>query len=304
MDDEEAHHPITVLTQAFSQLTLAHMSTAPSPTPSHISVVSTRPNTPEILRVPPRREDASASREGSIPSVEELQVPPGLGVPQVREGLSAHWEGSSAGGEASGFQEPVQPASESPDEGARGAGATLTEGQTGLPPPTPVSTSRSLEEEITPTPASPHTTTSHQATPELVGHEGDQEEDDHPGEGWIRWNPSRSFTKTEVLQEDTYKWKGAKYQKFLIQNGDPKVFSTMGKGKPEYGESLHPAPSRRIFPWECKEEDLEKFQPEYYFRDRSLIRGAELINDNGVFAEMYRLQASAIEKKYLDLEQE
>jgi hypothetical protein len=35
-----------------------------------------------------------------------------------------------------------------------------------------------------------------------------------------------------------------------------------------------------------------------------LIRGAELINDNGVFAEVYRLQFSAIEKKYLDLEQE
>jgi hypothetical protein len=49
---------------------------------------------------------------------------------------------------------------------------------------------------------------------------------------------------------------------------------------------------------------LEKFQPEYYFRDQSLIRGAELLNDNGVFAEVYHLQASAIEKKYLDLEQE
>jgi hypothetical protein len=35
-----------------------------------------------------------------------------------------------------------------------------------------------------------------------------------------------------------------------------------------------------------------------------LIRGAELVNDNGIFAEMYHLQASAIEKKYLDLEQE
>jgi hypothetical protein len=137
-----------------------------------------------------------------------------------------------------------------------------------------------------------------------VGHKGDQEEDNHPGEGWVRWNPSHSFTKTEVLQEDTYKWKGAKYQKFLIQNGDPKVFSTMGKGKPEYGESLHPAPSWRIFPLECKEEDLEKFLPEHYFRDQSLIRGAELINDNGIFAEVYCLQSSAIEKKYLDLEQE
>jgi hypothetical protein len=35
-----------------------------------------------------------------------------------------------------------------------------------------------------------------------------------------------------------------------------------------------------------------------------LIRGAELINDNGIFAEMYHLQASAIEKKHLNLEQE
>jgi hypothetical protein len=203
-----------------------------------------------------------------------------------------------------GFQEPVQPASKAPDEGARGAGATLTEGQTGLPPRTPASTSRSLEEEITPTPASPHTTTIQQATPELVGHEGDQEEDNHPGEGWVRWNPSWCFAKTEVLQEGSYKWKGAKYQKFLIQDGDPKVFSTMGKGKLEYGKSLHPAPSWRIFPWECKEEDLEKFQPEHCFQDQSLIRGVELVNDNGIFAEMYRFQASAVKKKYLDLEQE
>jgi hypothetical protein len=35
-----------------------------------------------------------------------------------------------------------------------------------------------------------------------------------------------------------------------------------------------------------------------------LIRGGELVNDNGIFAEVYHLQASAIEKKYLDLEQE
>jgi Chromo (CHRromatin Organisation MOdifier) domain len=92
MDDEEPYHSIATLTQAFSHLTLARMSTAPSPTPSHISVESTRPSTPEILRVPPRREDATTSREGSVPSVEELLVPPGLGVTQAREGLSAHWE--------------------------------------------------------------------------------------------------------------------------------------------------------------------------------------------------------------------
>jgi hypothetical protein len=89
-------------------------------------------------------EDASTSREGSIPSVEELQVLPGLGIIQTHEGSLAHWEGSSAGGEALGFQEPVQPASKAPDEGARGAGTTLTEGQTGLPPQTPASTSQSL----------------------------------------------------------------------------------------------------------------------------------------------------------------
>jgi hypothetical protein len=35
-----------------------------------------------------------------------------------------------------------------------------------------------------------------------------------------------------------------------------------------------------------------------------LIRGAELVNDNGIFAEIYCLQALAVEKTYLDLEQE
>jgi Chromo (CHRromatin Organisation MOdifier) domain len=267
MDNQGTQPPITSLVKAFSQLTLSPMPSTSLPTPSHISVVSTHPNTPEVHRIPPRVEVTLTSEEGSIPSVEELLVPPGLGINEAHKKPSTHWEGSRTGGEALGFQEPVWTASEVPDEGTRGTGATLTEGLSGLPPPMPASTGRSLEEEITPTPASPHTSTSQHTTKEPIGHEGDQEEDDHPGEGWVRWNPSRGFTKTEVLQERSYKWKGAKYQKFAIQGGNPKVFSTMGKGQLEYGESLHATPSQRTFPWQCNQEDLEKFELDQYFQD-------------------------------------
>jgi hypothetical protein len=123
--------------------------------------------------------------------------------------------------------------------------------------------------------------------------------------GWLRWNPSWDFTKTEVLDKSkgNFCWKGARYQKFTIQGRDPKVYSMMGKGCLEYGESLHTAPSQRNFPWKCNKKELEGFMSEHFF-DRTLIRGAKLINDYGIFTEMYHLQASSVKKKYLDQEAE
>jgi hypothetical protein len=65
--------------QVFSSFSLSYMSSAPLPTPSHISVASTHPNMPEMLYIPPRMEDTLTSEGGSIPSIEELQALLGLG---------------------------------------------------------------------------------------------------------------------------------------------------------------------------------------------------------------------------------
>ena len=127
-----------------------------------------------------------------------------------------------------------------------------------------------------------------------------EEPSDHPGPPWLRYEGGPS--RTTVLTND-YQWQEAKYQRFTMVDGEPYVYSTMGAGQLEYGEPLRAAPCDEEFPWTMDETQLEVFSPSSFFH-RAYLRGAELIADFGIHAEIYRIQQSATKKKLLDKERD
>jgi hypothetical protein len=82
----------------------------------------------------------------------------------------------------------------------------------------------------------------------------------------------------------------ARYIRFDVSNDEPTVYGTMGAGEPEYGEPLKAAPWTKTFPFPpLHEGNYYEFKAENFF-ERALERGAELLGDNGVLGEIYRLR--------------
>jgi hypothetical protein len=125
-----------------------------------------------------------------------------------------------------------------------------------------------------------------------------KEPSDHLGPPWLLYN--RGPMRTTVLTRD-YQWENAKYQWFAIIDREPLVYSTMGQGQLEYGEPLYATPCERTFPWMINEMQLDVFTPSSFFH-QTYLRGAELLGDFGVLAEIYCLQQTATAKQYLDKE--
>jgi hypothetical protein len=107
--------------------------------------------------------------------------------------------------------------------------------------------------------------------------------DDLPG---LPWTPNMGFSNISVRQcNGTFA--DAKYVRFAIEGEEPYIYSCNGIGAPEYRQKLYASACYNQFPHN-PEECIDAFLDDSFFQ-RASLRGAELLGDMGILAEIYWL---------------
>ncbi|KAH9954794.1 hypothetical protein BC827DRAFT_1272251 [Russula dissimulans] len=119
--------------------------------------------------------------------------------------------------------------------------------------------------------------------------------DDFPG---LPWTPNTGFSNISVRQCDGT-FADAKYVRFAIEGEEPCIYGCNGIGAPEYRQKLYTSACYNQFPHN-PEECIDAFLDDSFFQCASL-RGAELLGDMGILAEIYRLNRYDRERRALKL---
>ena len=122
-----------------------------------------------------------------------------------------------------------------------------------------------------------------------------------PGLPWVLNGYANVHMQVRDERQQIYE---PKYIRFSIDRGEPMVYATRGIGAPEYGQILYAEPYLAAAPELAPPEgDYREFAQDQYF-NRGAIRGAELLGDFGILAEVYRLQRIADEERQVREEED
>jgi hypothetical protein len=128
---------------------------------------------------------------------------------------------------------------------------------------------------------------------------------DHPGEGWITFNPALHCTSilipTSESQPETQI--PARYVRYHVDQytGEPTISGTMGIGRPVYGETLQAAPEADAQPANYRDHRYFATFEEQYMISGPVTRALEDLGDYGLLGEVMRYRGLSAERRLLSV---
>src|ERR1700747_2772572 len=108
----------------------------------------------------------------------------------------------------------------------------------------------------------------------------------HPGLPWVPNGSGRLFLE---VHNNKGVFIPARYIQTEVVGGDPMVFGMLGVGYYDYATPAHATPFTGPLEVEVEEGNYVEFSLGQYF-NRAMIRGVEMLGDDGLLAELYRIR--------------
>src|ERR1700748_3561590 len=108
----------------------------------------------------------------------------------------------------------------------------------------------------------------------------------HPGLPWVPNGLGRLFLE---VRNNKGVFVPARYIRTEVVGGDPMVFGTLGVGYYDYAAPAHATPFTGPLEVEVEEGNYVEFSSGQYF-NRAMIRGVEMLGDDGLLAELYHIR--------------
>src|ERR1700747_3233025 len=112
------------------------------------------------------------------------------------------------------------------------------------------------------------------------------EDGGHPGLPWVPNGSGRLFLE---VRNNKGVFVPARYIRTEGVGGDPMVFRMLGVGYYDYAAPAHATPFTGPLEVELEEGNYVEFSSGQYF-NRAMIRGVEMLGDDGLLAELYRIR--------------
>ena len=133
--------------------------------------------------------------------------------------------------------------------------------------------------------------------------DGEDNDDSHPGEDWIRFIPEihRTSTLIPINEANPNERVLARYIRFLVDQitGEPTISGTMGRGCPIYGDTLIAAPVADPAPANHRDHRYFEMFEEQSMICRPVNRALEDLGDYGVLGDVIRYRGQTAQRRRL-----